>query len=49
MADELPMVYTASWCLFVLLETEPGFKRPSLYARALLGGTVLFNALFTWS
>ncbi|KAI0033968.1 ceramidase [Vararia minispora EC-137] len=48
MADELPMIYCASWALFVMLDTVPG---PSNASRrwSLLAGTVLFDVFFTIS
>ena len=49
LADELPMVYQASFLLVVLLESEPGFGFKSTYSRLLVAATVLFNILFTAS
>jgi dihydroceramidase len=49
LADELPMVYQASFLLLVLLESEPGFGFKSTYSKLLIAATVLFDLLFTAS
>ncbi|KII93615.1 hypothetical protein PLICRDRAFT_102023 [Plicaturopsis crispa FD-325 SS-3] len=50
LADELPMIYVATYTLYLLFETSPGFSmRRSPHGKALLGATLLFDALFTWS
>ncbi|VDC05795.1 unnamed protein product [Peniophora sp. CBMAI 1063] len=48
MADELPMIYTTSWAVFVVSDTLPGFKI-RFRSKALVFGITLFNVLFTWS
>ncbi|KAI0059486.1 alkaline phytoceramidase [Artomyces pyxidatus] len=49
LADELPMIYLASYISFVLLETEPGYGLKSTYSRVLLAMSLLFDGLFTLS
>jgi len=46
LADELPMVLSASYCCFVLFDTRPGFDLRS--ARGLYP-LILFNMTFIWS
>ncbi|KAH9987709.1 ceramidase [Russula vinacea] len=45
LADELPMIYMASFFLAVLLESEPGFGFKSTYSKFLVAATVLFDIL----
>jgi dihydroceramidase len=49
LADELPMIYVASFFLAVLLESEPGFGFKSAYSKFLVAATVVFNVAFTAS
>jgi len=49
LADELPMIYLASFLLVVLLESEPGFGFRSTYSKVLVAATVGFDILFTAS
>jgi dihydroceramidase len=49
LADELPMIYVASFFLAVLLESEPGFGFRSAYSKILVAFTVVFNLVFTAS
>ncbi|OCH86660.1 alkaline phytoceramidase [Obba rivulosa] len=49
LADELPMVYVASYCSAMLFDTQPGFSWHNSNALPLSLGFLLFNALFTWS
>ncbi|KAF8492743.1 ceramidase [Russula emetica] len=49
LADELPMIYIASFTLAVLLESEPGFGFKSTYSKFLVAVTVVFDILFTAS
>jgi hypothetical protein len=49
LADELPMIYLASFLLLVLLESEPGFNFRSTYSKALVAATVVFDILFSAS
>jgi Ceramidase len=49
LADELPMIYLASFLLVVLLESEPGFGFRSTYSKVLVAATVVFDILFTAS
>jgi len=49
LADELPMIYMASFSLAVLLESEPGFEFKSTYSKFLVIATVIFDVAFTAS
>lgn len=49
LADELPMIYVASFTLAVLLESEPGFEIKSTYSKFLITTTVIFDIVFTAS
>lgn len=47
LADELPMIYVASFFLAVLLESEPGFGFKSTYSKLLVAAIVVFDIVFT--
>jgi len=47
LADELPMIYVASFFLAVLLESEPGFGFKSTYSKLLVAAVVVFDIVFT--
>ncbi|KAI0070548.1 alkaline phytoceramidase [Panus rudis PR-1116 ss-1] len=48
LADELPMIYVATYCCAILFDTTPGFVSNGW--TIFLGSTfLLFNFLFTWS
>lgn len=49
LADELPMIYVASYSLFVLCSTQPGFASSTKreWSLGLIG--LAFATLFTWS
>ncbi|KAH8981467.1 ceramidase-domain-containing protein [Lactarius hatsudake] len=47
LADELPMIYVASYLLAMLLESETGFGLRSTYSKILVAGVVVFDVLFT--
>lgn len=50
LADELPMIYSCSWSLFMLFDLSPGFSlKTSTHGRPVLALSMLFNVLFTWS
>jgi Ceramidase len=49
LADELPMIYVASFQLAILLESEPGFGLQSIYSKTLVAATVVFDIVFTAS
>jgi len=49
LADELPMIYVASFFLAVLLESEPGFGFKSGYSKFIVVATVVFDVAFTAS
>ncbi|KAN0127928.1 Ceramidase [Lactarius tabidus] len=49
LADELPMIYVASYLLAMLLESERGFGLKSTYSKILVVGVVGFDAAFTAS
>ncbi|KAI0783090.1 alkaline phytoceramidase [Abortiporus biennis] len=48
LADELPMIYVATYCSAVLLDTRPGFTK-SFRTLSLVAAYFLFNIFFTWS
>lgn len=43
------MVYVASYCCGILLDTQPGFSFSNSRTLPLAVLYVLFNVLFTWS
>jgi dihydroceramidase len=47
LADELPMIYVASFFLAILLESEPGFGFKSTYSKFLVTSMVVFDVAFT--
>ncbi|KAF9820037.1 hypothetical protein IEO21_01699 [Rhodonia placenta] len=49
LADELPMVYVASYCTAILFDTVPGFGLKGSPAVILATVFMIFNVLFTWS
>ncbi|KZT08705.1 alkaline phytoceramidase [Laetiporus sulphureus 93-53] len=50
LADELPMVYVASYCCAILFDTTRGFGlKDSRRALSLAAAVISFNVLFTWS
>ncbi|KAJ8523363.1 hypothetical protein ONZ45_g222 [Pleurotus djamor] len=49
LADELPMVYVASFTLYLLFDSAPGFSTDSFRSKALIAALVAFDVLFTWS
>ena len=50
LADELPMIFVASYGLFCLFDTaHSGFGLSSLRTWLLAAALVTFNVLFTWS
>jgi len=49
LADELPMVYVATYCSAMLFDTEKGFSLRTVKSASLISAFVLFNILFTWS
>ncbi|KAF9531914.1 ceramidase [Crepidotus variabilis] len=49
LADELPMIYVGSLCLFMLFDTKGGFGLQTLRTKGLIALLILFDALFTWS
>jgi dihydroceramidase len=49
LADELPMIYVGSMCLFILFDNKPGFGLHSTRSRVLILLLALFDVLFTWS
>ncbi|THH27670.1 hypothetical protein EUX98_g6519 [Antrodiella citrinella] len=49
LADELPMVYVATYCLGVLFDCAPGFSLTSTKALTLTFLYFAFNIIFTWS
>ncbi|KAI0050564.1 alkaline phytoceramidase [Auriscalpium vulgare] len=49
LADELPMIYVASYCVFVLFDSSPGFEMESGHTKLLLTTSLAFDALFTLS
>lgn len=49
LADELPMIYVASFFLLLVLESEPGFGFKSAYSKFVVTATVVFDCAFTAS
>ncbi|KAH9829475.1 alkaline phytoceramidase [Rhodofomes roseus] len=49
LADELPMIYVASYCFAVLFDTTRGFTPRDPLVVPLAVGVMTFNVLFTWS
>ncbi|KAH9923668.1 alkaline phytoceramidase [Fomitopsis serialis] len=49
LADELPMIYVASYCCAVLFDTTRGYDLRDSPIIPLLIGVTTFNVLFTWS
>lgn len=48
LADELPMIYVATYCSAMLFDTDSGFARTTKTA-TIAAIYILFNVLFTWS
>ena len=48
LADELPMIYVASYCCAVLFDLQPGFSLTNARTRSIVALLVAFNVLFTW-
>ncbi|KAH8102420.1 alkaline phytoceramidase [Cristinia sonorae] len=49
LADELPMIYVATYSLAILFDCEPGFSLRTPTALFISALYVTFNVLFTWS
>ena len=49
LADELPMIYVASYCCAILFDTTRGFGLRDSPVLPLAVGVTTFNILFTWS
>lgn len=49
LADELPMVYVASFTLYLLLDSKPGFDNTTRRSILSVAALVAFDVLFTWS
>ncbi|KAH9947133.1 alkaline phytoceramidase [Amylocystis lapponica] len=49
LADELPMIYVASFCCGFLFDTGRGFSVRDSNAVPLFAFVICFNVLFTWS
>ena len=49
LADELPMIYVASYCLAILFDSNPGFSLRTPRALILSTLYIVFNIFFTWS
>ncbi|KAI0348274.1 alkaline phytoceramidase [Trametopsis cervina] len=49
LADELPMIYVASYCCAVLCDTRPGHDITNTRTRAIITGLAVFNVIFTWA
>lgn len=49
LADELPMIFVASYGCFVGFDTESGFGSLSRRGKTLLFFLITFNILFIWS
>lgn len=49
LADELPMIYVATYCLAILFDCSPGFSLTSPKALFLTALYFVFNIFFTWS
>jgi len=49
LADELPMILVASYTLYLLFDTDPGFSLRTFRSRITLATMLVFNFLFSWS
>ncbi|THG97975.1 hypothetical protein EW026_g4126 [Hermanssonia centrifuga] len=49
LADELPMIYVASYCCAILFDIQPGFNIHNAQSRLIIAFLLAFNVLFTWS
>lgn len=49
LADELPMIFVASYGCFIVFDTESSFGALSRRGKTLLFSLVTFNILFIWS
>jgi len=49
LADELPMIFVASYANFLVFNTNPGSSTRSRRGLSLVAVLLIFNALFTWS
>lgn len=49
LADELPMIYVATYCASVLFDTQKGFSLRNAKAAFLTTAFFAFNIFFTWS
>ena len=49
LADELPMVWVASYCLAILFDSEKGFSLRTPRAISLTVVYLIFNISFTWA
>ncbi|KAH6917050.1 ceramidase [Coprinopsis sp. MPI-PUGE-AT-0042] len=49
LADELPMIYVASFSLWMLFDSKPGFSMRSWRTTSVTAAAVVFDILFTWS
>ena len=47
LADELPMIYVASYCCAVLFDTQPGYDLNNAKSLGIIMFTVALNVLFT--
>ena len=47
LADELPMIYVASYCCAVMFDLQPGFSLQNPKTRSIIAFLVGFNVLFT--
>ncbi len=47
LADELPMIYVASYCSAVLFDLKPGFGIDNLHSRFVIAFLLVFNVVFT--
>ncbi|GBE77570.1 alkaline phytoceramidase [Sparassis latifolia] len=49
LADELPMVYVASYCFAILFDSAPGYSLRNFRALRVYLAMIAFNVVFTWS
>ncbi|EKM61615.1 uncharacterized protein PHACADRAFT_156863 [Phanerochaete carnosa HHB-10118-sp] len=49
LADELPMIYVASYCCAILFDSKPGYGVRNLRTSMLFVSLLVFNVLFTWA
>ncbi|KIP11150.1 hypothetical protein PHLGIDRAFT_125047 [Phlebiopsis gigantea 11061_1 CR5-6] len=49
LADELPMVYVASFCCAILFDSKPGHGVNNDRTKGIFALLLAFNALFTWA